>query len=739
MSNTAMFYFISITFKNFYSFGNSLTTIDLTVKDPTLILGKNISDATTNGIDSNGAGKTTIINAICYALYGKTIDGNEKSGIINYINNKDLEVSILFKKGLLYYKIIQFRKNKAFGGNGVRFYHASTLAELEMKEGSLDSVNDDATTGTINEQIMEVLNMPFSVFSRVILFSAQDEPFLNLTAALQRQIIENLCNMDEISLRSKELKIKKDKAQIELNIEIKLYEQIRLQQEAVSQQIHNVESKILKWKNDHITRVKLISDKILDFSSMDIEKSKTSLVILHNNKSNLSLLYPEQKNRTNEYTRLQNNIEKYSTWNISHGKELLKLNNRINDHIAWSVLDQQSILVNSKKEALDERHNIEMCVAEDTDTKKLLDVALFTAHNELTHLLDSKCPYCLQHYSNKVKVEEIKKEIIDNTDTLKTLELNLLNVDSNLAKVNKSISEIDELLRFKSIHEITKIIDNQQIDIDKLNSLKLEKNPYDELDEVSVKNALIKLRNELKIINDKICDLTNETKIIEESLQIKTLDEVENIESTLLKLSTELNSINNDNNPHIETLEELKKITTEPSDLKINKLKKLIYHQEFLYKLLTRKDSMLRKILLSGSLPYLNGRLEIYLNNLGLPHKVAFTDDMGTIITKHGTLIKYKGLSSGQKARINIALAFAFRDLLQKRHGKTSLFLLDECLDHGLGNIGIELAAKLVKEKAIADNVTMMIITHKDEITDIFPRKLVVIHENEFSRIEYPL
>lgn len=124
-----------------------------------------------------------------------------------------------------------------------------------------------------------------------------------------------------------------------------------------------------------------------------------------------------------------------------------------------------------------------------------------------------------------------------------------------------------------------------------------------------------------------------------------------------------------------------------------------------------------------------------YLEKLGLPHRVEFLPDMSARISQFGTELGFTNLSSGQAARVNLALAFAFRDVLQARHGKISFCMLDECLDTGLGNVGVQLAAKMIKEIAEKDNMSMFIISHRDEIASMFEKRMVVELKGGFSNI----
>lgn len=197
-----------------------------------------------------------------------------------------------------------------------------------------------------------------------------------------------------------------------------------------------------------------------------------------------------------------------------------------------------------------------------------------------------------------------------------------------------------------------------------------------------------------------------------------------------------IKEIKKEKNPIEVILKNLEKTTLE--ELKtneINNLDKLIKHQDYLVKLLTKKDSFIRKALLNKNIPLLNTRLRYYLDKVGLPHKVMFNEEMGVDISQFGAEYEYGQFSSGQKARVNICLAFAFRDVLQSRFGKSNLCILDECLDVGLGSVGVTLVAKMVKSIAIENGLSMFIISHKDEIATMFDRRLEIELRNGFSTV----
>lgn len=120
---------------------------------------------------------------------------------------------------------------------------------------------------------------------------------------------------------------------------------------------------------------------------------------------------------------------------------------------------------------------------------------------------------------------------------------------------------------------------------------------------------------------------------------------------------------------------------------------------------------------------------------LVLPHKVTFTENMTATITQFNEEMDYGQFSAGQQARVNFALSFAFRDVLQKRHGKVNICILDEVLDTSLGNVGVSMATKMIKEVAKNDHLSMYVISHKDEIVQSFDKVLELEFRNGFTSV----
>ncbi|TFG97005.1 hypothetical protein E4H12_09700 [Candidatus Thorarchaeota archaeon] len=248
---------------------------------------------------------------------------------------------------------------------------------------------------------------------------------------------------------------------------------------------------------------------------------------------------------------------------------------------------------------------------------------------------------------------------------------------------------------------------------------------------------LEKNNNELKLVKKDVGSLTTSFKDIKDKITVDNLQELLQIRNESATMRTKIDELTNALNPYLEPLEELQTIKLDKINYdEINAMNKDIEHQRFLLKLLTKKDSFVRKALLNKNIPYLNSRLQHYLAILGLPHKVEFTFEMTASISQFGRTLDFGNLSAGQRARVNLALSFAFRDVLQNLHTKINICMLDEVLDHGLDTVGVHAAARLLKRKARDEQLSLYIISHRDEIDGAFDNTITVQLSKGFSYVK---
>lgn len=253
--------------------------------------------------------------------------------------------------------------------------------------------------------------------------------------------------------------------------------------------------------------------------------------------------------------------------------------------------------------------------------------------------------------------------------------------------------------------------------------------------------TIVKIEEELDAAYQQLEELTSEIEALDVELKaivttFKTASAAMETKSTVANGKNEIERLKSSANPFIEPLQELQQSPIAAPDFtKINELKRLAEHQDFLYKLLTKKDSFVRKNLLNRNLPFLNAKLQEYLLDLGLTHKVEFTHELTAKITQFGRELPFGNLSAGQKARVNIALSLAFRSVLQSMHMPISLCMFDEVLDVGLNTAGAMMTVRLLKKIAKAENASIFVISHKEEIDTSFDRVMQIQLSKGFSYV----
>jgi DNA repair exonuclease SbcCD ATPase subunit len=165
----------------------------------------------------------------------------------------------------------------------------------------------------------------------------------------------------------------------------------------------------------------------------------------------------------------------------------------------------------------------------------------------------------------------------------------------------------------------------------------------------------------------------------------------------------------------------------------VNELTSYKEHQEFLLKLLTNKDSFIRKKIIDQNLAYLNNRLTYYLDKIGLPHQVVFQNDLNVEITQLGQDLDFDNLSRGERNRLILGLSFAFRDVWESLYQNINLLFIDELIDSGMDTAGVENSLSILKKMARERSKNIYLISHKDELIGRVNHVLRVVKENGYT------
>ena len=243
----------------------------------------------------------------------------------------------------------------------------------------------------------------------------------------------------------------------------------------------------------------------------------------------------------------------------------------------------------------------------------------------------------------------------------------------------------------------------------------------------------------LKTYSEELSELNEALSLVGELGQCPAviydnLEQALNHKNTLSGLERDLEIKVAEANPYIEQIEELRNTAVQELDYEnVNTLVRVKDHQEFLHKLLTNKDSFIRKRIIDQNLAYLNQRLTYYLDKIGLPHLVEFQNDLTVIITQLGQDLDFDNLSRGERNRLILSMSWAFRDVWENLYQAINLLFIDELVDSGMDASGVESSIAVLKKMTRERNKNVFLISHRDDLTSRVNHVLKVIKENGFT------
>lgn len=581
----------SVTMKNFMSVGAVTQSVDLTKNGVTLVFGENL-DLGGNG-SRNGVGKSTILQAISYGLFGAPLTNIKKDNLVNKINQKNMSVSIEFENNGHNYRIERGRKPQFF--------------RYIVDDENVNSQDTDEAQGESKDtqhEIDRILGMSHIMFKYIVGLNTYTEPFLSLGVSKQREIIEELLCITQLSQKAEKLKdvIKTTKNEIEKE-ELRI-RTVKLSNERIQNTMLEVNRKAELWVTDNQQEVETLESAITNLADLDIE----------------------------------NELDQHKQ--VETKKELEQAINQLKRDISLKT-----------------RHATQ------------LETQLNGLVSQYSTVLNKECPMCgqsLHDHTHDNIVEDLEGKI---------------------AKLDGQIS--------------------------------------------SERQEIANLQAEVDTISPVLEAMGNPETFY------PTLREALAHKSTIEQLIKDLEKEKTRENPYVEQAVSLQE-TMQPIDYDIlNTSVKNREHQEFLLKLLTSKDSFIRKKVIDQNLAYLNSRLSEYIEKLGLPHLVKFMNDLTTEITILGQDLDFDNLSRGERTRLILGLSWAFRDIFENTNHAMNLIFVDELLDSGLDSAGLEGSVDLLKKMDRERNKNVFVISHREELINRVTNILTVIKENGFTNFSY--
>jgi DNA repair exonuclease SbcCD ATPase subunit len=204
--------------------------------------------------------------------------------------------------------------------------------------------------------------------------------------------------------------------------------------------------------------------------------------------------------------------------------------------------------------------------------------------------------------------------------------------------------------------------------------------------------------------------------------------------SSLAALQTQLENKQAETDPYSEQIEDMQGQALQVVSYDaLNDLTRLQEHQDFLLKLLTSKDSFIRKKIIEQNLSYLNARLTHYLDRIGLPHTVVFQNDLTVSIEELGRELDFDNLSRGERNRLILSMSWAFRDVFESLYQPINVLFIDEMIDSGLDTQGVENSLALLKHMSRERHKSIWLVSHRDELAGRVENILKVVKENGFT------
>ena len=420
-----MIYFKTLRWKNFLSTGNSFLEIQLDKHNTTLVVGE------------NGAGKSTMLDALSFVLYNKPFRKINKPQLINSINKKDLVVEIEFKIGPNRYKIIRGIKPNVF-----EVYQNDNLLNQNAESKDYQEI--------LENQILKLNHKSFCQV--VVLGSASFVPFMQLTAQARREVIEDLLDIQIFSTMNTLLKEDisentKNLQQAEYNYSL-TSEKIKMQNDYIAMMQKDAGEQIDKNQKEIKEAEKHIEDELLKMTSLEdkISSLRTSISDEDKTRSKQQKLLVLERQLNDKIKKIEEEIHFF--------------NNHDNCPTCKQVIqeDFKCESVDEKTKSIDETHSGLVQLNEEMTKVATRLKEIDNIKKEITDLNIDKVTHNnningLKNYISKLEnnINEINKKTVDysmNDEKMKQLEVDL----------DAFIQEKGELTKQKEALQVASVI-----------------------------------------------------------------------------------------------------------------------------------------------------------------------------------------------------------------------------------------------------------------------------------------
>lgn len=714
---------IDIGFQNFLSFGSQWQRIPL---------HNGVNFVT--GLDkdkgkSNGAGKSSFLETIPFALFGKTARDIKQDQIINWKNKKNCSVVFRFKINEDMYEIKRNLKP-----NKLEIY----------KNGNL--IDQDAHKSDYQSMFEDIFGMDVKTFMSLVHSNVNSSAnILNMKKAEKRMFLERmfglmvysdmnkLCNEKLRDVEQKRYKIETDlnsafekvdyaKQQIE-----KLKTEIRSKRESVENVQESVEQ-LEKLKEDHPNL-----DSDIEKLNKNIEDKRESF-----------------RKVTSEYEKWEVKLEeaikqlKKEIKQIEDQEEQRKLNEKLNAEkkaLIDKAGDVRTIIENidelekekdGKQKEFDKLNETSLEVHKE---QTRCDTELATIEKNLELLKEGKCPVCGQdvddpksHY--KKEATSLKRKITNKEKKIKMLQEQAGILQEEMAQISNKVRVLHKTKdKINSLESQIKDVGSEEKKDELIKDKDAKREKIDEAFNL-YKEKETKHSDEVEALKHKVEDMMAEqSKIKAKEKEVDLLKaqakEVENHIKSLSLIVNEHGQVIIDTEKSMESSEKNKLKLNDITDY-LNTIKGIL------------KDENIKQFTIKQIMPYLNKQTNHYLSEVNYSFYVKIDKWLDVEIKGPGIRnASYGSLSGGERRGIDIAIQLSLLDIARTQAGVfPDLLVFDELLDSSIDGRGINELMKIVKVKQKEFGGKIFIITHRPEIDgELVDYEYKVVKENGFSKV----
>lgn len=691
-----------------------------------------------NGIIVHNSGKTTFIDAIIWCLYGKSLASTDK--VVNRKIKKNCKVEINFDKSGYNYSVIRFRNHDMNKNSVLIFQDGENISPRTMNEAQ--------------DLILDIIEVNYNAMVSSIIFSSELYiSFLRARPSARLSIFENILSLREIQQYYDIVKKLRKPIGESLNDFNSDKEKCEIEIESTSGNIDSYKEKVknslldLKNKKESLEKERMEIDFDLEtLSNVDaekeLEKNKTNREATEQNEETQKNINEEMlkckdlESLTNELTGIKNNLENIK--NIDADDELRK-------RAEYDSIFQHNLLVESQIRE-------QMAKIIDADAIKTLENSITTGEISIKESIEyikeleensETCPTCGQEVSKELTerlIKETKFSLEKDTRETKAFK----EILEQTRRENKSILEsINSLEGRKKVipdepkHE-EEFLKQLKEKIRDLNSkFKLKEQEVVHADEINKG-----IQKNVRALSAMLVDVPD-SSVYNDGFLNSMKENVDGKKNRMSEISSEINIINEKANSvydkgYVENLkskiDKIRKLEKKIDD-KIEKKEKEDKHYDVLQQLFSNKSMGIKKYIIEKMLDVFNDKINFYLPFFFEdPMEIIFNKDLEETIIWDGTEVTFAEFSSGEKTRLDLAIAFSLF-MIVKTFFSTSVNLLifDEILDQNLDAFGVEAVLNIIDN--LTDDNSIIVISHRDEYKDNFTNQLLVKKQRGFSKL----